>query len=322
MLSSLIAELRQSLGILNKQDIQVASRQLSNILSPHGTPILLGDDCAAIPDGDSYLLFAAEGMSPELVQQDPWFAGWCSILVNVSDIYAMGGRPIAVVDALWSPSLKDAEQIWEGMYTASKTFNVPIVGGHTNCHSDYAALSVAILGRATALISSFSAQVGDRLMLVTNFAGQPREQWPLCWDAATMTLPEQLRSHFELLPQFAEQGLCDAGKDISMGGIIGTALMLLETSNCGAILDLDALPCPEQIPLKQWLLSFPSYGFLLSVRPDHVADIQVYCEAHSLVAADIGTIHPQPVLSLKLGTETQPFWDLSQMPLTGFSGGL
>jgi selenophosphate synthetase-related protein len=53
-----------------------------------------------------------------------------------------------------------------------------------------------------------------------------------------------------------------------MGGIIGTLLMLLETSGCGAILDLDRVPCPVGLPLERWLLCFPSYGFLLSVRPD------------------------------------------------------
>ena len=58
-----------------------------------------GDDCAAIPDGDGHLLFAIEGFVEDFVAQQPWFAGYCGVMVNVSDIYAMGGRPLAVVDA-------------------------------------------------------------------------------------------------------------------------------------------------------------------------------------------------------------------------------
>ena len=59
-----------------------------------------------------------------------------------------------------------------------------------------------------------------------------------------------------------------------MGGIVGTTLMLLESSNCGATIHLDQVPCPRGIGLEQWLLSFPSYGFLLSVSTDCVEKIQ------------------------------------------------
>ena len=55
--------------------------------------VAVGDDCAAIPDGDGFLLFAIEGFMNEFVARDPWFAGWCGVMVNVSDIAAMGGGP-------------------------------------------------------------------------------------------------------------------------------------------------------------------------------------------------------------------------------------
>ena len=319
-LGELIAQLRQTLGILHKRDIQVASRQFQTQFTKDKQAIQLGDDSAAIPDGDDYLLLAAEGMSPDLIAVDPWFAGWCSVLVNVSDIYAMGGRPIAVVDALWSQSSEQAQQIWQGMQTASERFNVPIVGGHTNTHSQYDALGVAILGRAKSLITSFDAQVGDRLLLVANFQGQPRPNLPYCWDAATMADSETLQAHWDLLPKLAESRLCNAGKDVSMGGIIGTTLMLLETSNVGATLDLDAIPCPAGLDFLQWLLSFPSYGFLLSVHPDNLETVRAEFENVGLVAEAIATIQSGNALTLKLGTDSQGFWDLSQNPLTGFTG--
>src|SRR6201997_5074441 len=75
--------------------------------------IRVGDDCAAIPDEDGFLLFAAEGMLESFVANDPWFAGYSAGMGNLSDIAAMGGRPLAVVDVLWSPGIHQAGTIWE-----------------------------------------------------------------------------------------------------------------------------------------------------------------------------------------------------------------
>jgi uncharacterized protein len=165
----LVQTLKQSLGILHKQDIQSVARFLSIENAPN--EILLGDDCAAIPDGDGYLLLAAEGMMPDFVAADPWFAGWSAVMVNVSDIYAMGGRPIAVVDTLWSQDAAIGQPLLAGMSAAARAYQVPIVGGHTNTRSSYNALSVSILGRAQKLISSFDAQPGDRLLMAIDLRG-------------------------------------------------------------------------------------------------------------------------------------------------------
>jgi len=322
MLADLITALRPTLGILHKQDIQTAAAHLKRQVgeTEGNASILVGDDCAAIADGDGYLLLAAEGLWPPLVEAEPWFAGWCAVLVNVSDIYAMGGRPIAVVDALWSSSTEQADPIWQGMLAASRTFNVPIVGGHTNCHSPYTALSVAILGRAEALITSFEAQPGDALVLVTNLTGRSHPQYPF-WDAATMADPATLRRQLDVLPAIAQAGLCCAGKDVSMGGLIGTTLMLLETSGCGAVIDLDAVPCPDSVSLEKWLVSFPSYGFLLSVAPPHLAAVRSRFQAEQLTCAAIGRIVPEPTLTLTTGAESQCFWDFRTESLTGFTPG-
>jgi uncharacterized protein len=307
------------LGILHKQDIQVAAQLLrqNHNPAPPSSQILLGDDCAAMPEGDGYLLLAAEGMLPQLVATEPWFAGWCAVMVNVSDVYAMGGRPIAVVDTIWSPSTAASQPLFAGMQAAAQTYNIPIVGGHTNSHSPYAALSVAILGRAQRLITSFNAQPGDRLLLATDLRGKAHATYPF-WDAATTAAPERLRADLALLPHLAETGLCDAGKDVSMGGVVGTLLMLLETSGCGAVLDVNQVPCPDGLPLAQWLTSFPSYGFLLSVRPEQIAAVQACFHQRNLSCAVVGEVEATRVLRLRSPTESLPFWDLSQQTLTGF----
>ena len=311
-LASLIAHLHQSLGILHKQDIQTAAHALAS-----SDPSRIGDDCAAIPDADGYLLLAAEGILPAFLESEPWFAGWSAVMVNLSDIAAMGGRATAVVDTIWSQSAQLTQPVWAGMNAAAAAYAVPIVGGHTNCHSPYNALSVAVLGRAKRLITSFNAQPGDLLLVAADFRGQAHPTAPF-WNAATTAAPQRLRADLELLPQLAEAGLCDAGKDISMGGIVGTLLMLLETSGCGAILDLQAVPCPKGLTLERWLVMFPSYGFLLSVRPEQAAAVQAQFQQRDLVCSVVGSVQAGHQLWLQAGQESALMWDLADCPLTGF----
>ena len=314
MLADIASRLRQSVGILHKQDIQVTAKGLGE--SWNRPDILLGDDCAAIPDCDGYLLLAAEGMLPQLIETDPWFAGWCSVMVNVSDIYSMGGEPIAIVDTLWSQSTASISQLLAGMKAAASAYQVPIVGGHTNCRSSYDALSVAILGRAQKLLTSFDARPHDRLLAVVNMNGQFHPDYPF-WNAATKAEPAKLRQHLSIMPDLAISGLCDTAKDISMGGIIGTLLMLMETSNCGAILDLDQIPKPQDISLERWLTSFPSYGFLLSVRPENVEAVQAMFQVQDLVCAAIGKVQADQQIILRSQDQSVLFWDFTQQPLTG-----
>ncbi|AFY93456.1 sll0787 family AIR synthase-like protein [Chamaesiphon minutus] len=314
-LDLLTRTIERSLGIVHKQDIQAVARFLAT--ENAATDVLIGDDCAAIPDGDSYLLLAAEGMMPDFVATDPWFAGWSAVMVNVSDIYAMGGRPIAVVDTIWSQDTAISQPLLAGMSAAARAYQVPIVGGHTNSRSAYNALSVAILGRARNLISSFQARTGDRLLMAIDLRGKLHPKYPF-WNAATETDPNRLRADLELLPKLAENGLCAAGKDISMGGVIGTTLMLLETSQCGAILNLDAIPRPAGISFDRWLVSFPSYGFLLSVRPDRVSAVQQVFGDRHITCTDIGEVIKNPQLILKSQQQSTIFWDFTCQHLTGF----
>jgi AIR synthase-related protein len=317
LLPQLVLHLRQSLGILHKQDIQTAAQYLQPIGYPtHG--IRLGDDCAAIPDSNNYLLLAAEGLLPEFLDADPWFAGWCAVMVNVSDVYAMGGYPIAIVDTLWSQTTTTSQPIWKGLQDAAQAYQVPIVGGHTNSHSIYNALSVAILGRANRLITSFNAQLGDRLLMVVDVRGQLHPQFSF-WNAATHADPTQLREDLAILPSLAESGQCDAGKDISMGGLVGTLLMLMETSGYGAVLDLDQVPIPGSLNLETWLLCFPSYGFLLSVRPKQVESIQATFRQRELVCEPVGTVVEGQTVFVRSHHECLPLWNLAAEPLTGIA---
>lgn len=316
-LPALVTALQNSVSILGKQDIQTAAATVGQyVQTASGDPIQLGDDCAAIPDGDSYLLLAAEGLWPQLVEQDPWFAGWCAVMVNVSDIASMGGAPIAVVDTLWSQSVTASAPLWQGMQAAAQAYKVPIVGGHTNCHSPYNGLAVAILGRAQQLINSFDAQPGDDLVMVVNMAGSYYGDYPF-WNAATTADPSVLQQQTALLPQLAQARLCNAGKDISMGGLVGTLLLLAEASGVGAVLNLDLVPRPPDVTWEKWLTSFPSFGFLFSVSPEHLAQVELLFKPYGLTCKAVGKVTTGSQLLLQQTGQQELFWDITN-PFTGF----
>jgi AIR synthase-related protein len=305
--------LRASRGVAAKRDIAAAVARLG-VSGDSAVPV--GDDCAAIPDGDGYLLLAIEGFMNEFVAGDPWFAGWCGVMVNISDVAAMGGRPIAVVDAVWAASDADAEPVLAGLDAASRAFGVPVVGGHTNTRTDRGQLSVAILGRARRLLTSFDAAPGDRLLAAIDLRGRYRE--PLSnWEAATDAPPARLRGDLEVLPVIAEAGLACAAKDISQGGIVGTAMMLAECSGIAAMIDVTAVPRPDGVAMERWLQTFPSYGYVLAVAPSKVDAVIGRFAARGIAAAEVGAIGRGSRVAVTDGRVTETIWDFGREPLIG-----
>lgn len=319
----LATALRETRGFAHKRDIADVLGTLARTL-PGGTrdmtqAIAVGDDCAAIadPSGKGYLLFAIEGFVEDFVKAMPWFAGYCGVMVNVSDIYAMGGRPLAIVDALWAAGLSGAEPVLQGMAEASARYAVPIVGGHTNNRSDRGQLAVAILGRAERLLTSFNARPGDRLVFALDLRGAYQEPYSY-WNASTPAPAERLRADLEILPLLAEDGLCEAGKDISMAGAVGTALMLLEASGCGATIDAAAIPRPAEVPLLRWLTTFPSYGFVLSVRPEYCEAVIERFTARGIACAIAGEVDDSVQVTLRTqAADSALLWEFDKSSFIG-----
>lgn len=321
-LAQLAAELRAYRGLAHKQDIQTAVRTLGRALPAPlqhgGSTLALGDDCAALVDGDGYLLFAIEGFLSDFVAAEPWFAGWCGVMVNLSDIAAMGGRPLAVVDALWSADDARAARILEGLRAAAEAYGVPVVGGHSNTHAGSDQLAVAVLGRAQRLLSGFDARDGDALLMAVDLRGHWHDPYPF-FDAATDAPPARLREDLALLPALAESGLCRAGKDISMAGIVGTAAMLMESSGLGGVIELSALPRPTApgSALARWLRVFPSFGYLLAVASGDVEAVIGHFAARDLACARIGSFDAQRTVRIRDAGAEACVWDLATTPLTG-----
>ena len=66
-----------------------------------GGPGFVGDDGAPVPGTD--VVVVTDAILPTMVERDPWWAGWCAVLVNVNDLAAMGAAPVGLTDALAAP---------------------------------------------------------------------------------------------------------------------------------------------------------------------------------------------------------------------------
>lgn len=310
-ISDLVRIIRGSRGLAQKGDIAPVMARLG--LTGEGM-VPVGDDTAAIPDGDGHLLFAIEGFVEDFVAADPWFAGYCGVMVNVSDVLAMGGRPLAIVDALWCDGDEGAAQILAGMREAARRYQVPVVGGHSNLRSAAGQLAVAILGRARGLVTSFGAQPGDVILVATDLNGRFRDPFPW-WDASSGSEDDHIAGLLPILPELAELGLLTAAKDISMAGVVGTAIMLAEASRVGMTIDLDRLPCPREHRLERWLTAFPSFGFIMTARSKDVPRIIKRFAQGSVACAQVGTVTESDV-SIVHGGQSATVWDTS-LPLIG-----
>jgi uncharacterized protein len=223
----------------------------------------------------------------------------------------MGGRPLAVVDVIWSNGLAPIAPVLEGMAAAARQLGVPIVGGHSNARSERTQLAVAILGRAKRLLSSFAARPGEHLLMAVDLRGAFVEPYPY-WNAATEAPAERIRGDLSLMAQIAEEGLCGAAKDISMAGIAGTAMMLAECSQVGVNIDIERIPRPNDVDLSRWMQIFPSFGYLMSVAPQNVDAVRARFEARGIACDKVGEIHTEPTIDLTLNGDTRTVWRMDE----------
>src|SRR5438552_16472278 len=98
-----------------------------------------GDDCAVLnPSGQATLIttdMLLDGSHFRLAEVGPRRVGHKAMAVNLSDMAAMAGRPVAAVVAVGLPRHGGrhlAEEIYAGMRELADAFATAIVGGDTN----------------------------------------------------------------------------------------------------------------------------------------------------------------------------------------------
>lgn len=303
---------REYEGVKRKNAIGEMVKAL-RIDAPH-VVAAFGEDAAVIEHNGEALLLAADGIWSRLMDADPYWAGYCSVLVNIHDIAAMGGRPIAMVDIFSVSKTTALEQVVKGMHDASAQFGVPIVGGHLHPDAPYSVIDVSILGaaRLDSIIYSHTARDGDCVVAAIDLDGRVHPSCALNWDSVTMKTPAQVRAQIGLLEMIGNRHLVTAGKDISNPGIIGTLGMLLEVSGKGAEIDLSLIPRPNladnHITFEQWVKMYPGMGFVLTASPDHIQELTTLFAGVGMTAKVIGTVDNERSLRIRYdGDETQVF---------------
>lgn len=277
-----------------------------------GENVLLGDDAAAVCRNGSYLLLAAEGVYPPLLKSNPYLAGRTSVLTNVNDVYAMGGRPLAILDVLSPSGPEETARTLEGIRDNARRYGIPVVGGHMGSATDAPALAVFVLGEAKRLLSSFGARQGDDLALAVGIDGRFHSGFGF-WDSSSKLPADKAVENLEILPRLAEDELADAARDVSMSGAIGSALMLLECSGKGAEILIDEFTPPSGVGLIDWLLAFPSYGFIFSLRPENTRKVRKIFRDAGIFCEKIGEVRPDPKVYFRdRSGRRELFWDLSR----------
>jgi len=229
-------------------------------LRPGGTGFV-GDDAAPVPGSE--LVAATDAIVPSMVERDPWWAGWCSVLVNANDLAAMGAEPVGLLDAVAAPTPSLARRVVAGLAEAAVRWGVPVLGGHTQVGVP-AALSVTMLGRASDPVPGGAGRPGDEVRVVADLAGGWRPGYGgRQWDSTTSRSGEELRRLGSTLGRWRPA----AAKDVSMAGLVGTLAMLAESSGCGAELDVAAVPRPAATGMADWLTCFPGFALVTAGGP-------------------------------------------------------
>jgi uncharacterized protein len=305
-LAHLAAATRAAPGLQAKRELRLLDR----------LPFALdGDDAALVAHGDGQLVLCGEAIAPALLAADPFAAGAAAVATNVADVRAMGGRPLALVDTLISPDRAHAQRVLDGLAWAAERLAVPVVGGHLTLGAP-AALSAFCTGTVTTPLRAAAARPGDVLLGAFCLEGSDRGHDPPIWSSLRERDPAQLREDGEALVEVAERGLCRAARDVSMPGVAGSLLQLLELAGCGATLDVDRVPRPEGVAVERWLQTFPSFGFVLAAAPEHVEEACAAFARRDLACAPCGSFDDSRVLRLAGGGESAEVWDLAAEPLT------
>jgi putative methanogenesis marker protein 2 len=318
-LSELVKSLQSFKGVSRKNSIENVTKTLGDVYNITGDVLLdFGDDASAIDIGDNQVvLLAADGIWGDLMNVDPYWAGYCAVLVNVNDIAAMGGKPIAMVNIMAVNNDEIYEDILSGIVDGCRKFNVPMVGGHLHPDAEYNSLDVAIAGIASkdSLITSSGAKVGDKVLVAIDTDGRQYPGIPLNWDTTYEKDAKLVQDQIKIMQKIAEEHLPSAGKDISNPGTLGTLEMLLEASGVGANVELEKIPRNEDVDWDMWLRAYPGAAFVMTAPEENAQAIIDALSPYSFEVAVIGDVIGEKKLYLSSGDEKLVLFDQNSNPV-------
>jgi thiamine-monophosphate kinase len=142
----------------------------------------IGDDCAVLPkDAKTDLVITAdllvEDIDFRLTWSKPEFIGHKALAVSLSDVAAMGAKPvwamlsIGIPASVWKTDF--VEKFYDGWFRLAKKFDVQLIGGDVSKTPDKIVVDSIVAGevkKGKAVLRS-GAKVGDLIFVTGNLGG-------------------------------------------------------------------------------------------------------------------------------------------------------
>jgi len=135
----------------------------------------IGDDAALLKPVNENLLVTTdmmvEGVHFNLSYITSYQLGFKLVSVNVSDIYAMGGKPnfLLINIAMDKKTEKNIfDEFFDGVTDAMELYGLSLVGGDLSASEKGMALSATLIGYTKRYIRRFGAKAGDRIYVTGN----------------------------------------------------------------------------------------------------------------------------------------------------------
>lgn len=139
----------------------------------HASTILsVGDDAAVLDHFGKQIVVTTdlliEGVHFDLVYTPLNHLGYKSVVVNLSDVYAMNATPTQITISIGISnrfSVEALEEFYEGVYAACEKYNVDLVGGDTTTSNKGFVISITAIGEVTpdAFVKRDGAKKGELL---------------------------------------------------------------------------------------------------------------------------------------------------------------
>lgn len=240
----------------------------------------IGDDCAVLPvGGGESLLFTAdllvEGVHFLRERTTARLLGRKSLAVNLSDVAAMGARPVATLLSLALPAeVTDgwAEEFIAGYRELSEEFSVALVGGDTTRSAGGITIHVTAIGRAAddRIKRRSAAKAGDVILTAGELGASGTGLRDLL---AGRTDTPAAAIHRDPRPQVAEGLWLGARREVHAmmdlsDGLASDIRHIMERSGVGAELDTALIPVAAGSDPKTAACAGEDYKLLLTADPD------------------------------------------------------
>ncbi len=145
-----------------------------------GTILSVGDDAAVIDQFGRQSVISTdlliEGIHFDLMYTPLKHLGYKSVVVNLSDIYAMNATPTHITVSIGFSnrfSVEALNEIYEGIYAACNRYNVDLIGGDTSSSQKGLIISVTAIGEVAEnnYVTRSGANKGDLLCVSGDLGG-------------------------------------------------------------------------------------------------------------------------------------------------------